>query len=160
MTKETINQCDKREKNFGTGKKKIQIERIDNKKQKSVAFSKRRMGLFKKADQYRKSTGCKIAAIAFSPAGHLYTTDGGDGTSVDEIVDNYLSLAGLPSTRNGLPSTRNEDDSSSSSSDAAKLTGWILDEIIAGEKSNGDDPLAMKALLEMIKQEVDNRITC
>ncbi|XP_047313584.1 MADS-box transcription factor 51-like [Impatiens glandulifera] len=154
MTKETINQCDKREKNFGTGKKKIQIERIDNKKQKSVAFSKRRMGLFKKADQYRKSTGCKIAAIAFSPAGHLYTTDGGDGTSVDEIVDNYLSLAGLPSTRN------EDDSSSSSSSDAAKLTGWILDEIIAGEKSNGDDPLAMKALLEMIKQEVDNRITC
>uniref|UniRef100_A0A7N0RDU4 MADS-box domain-containing protein n=1 Tax=Kalanchoe fedtschenkoi TaxID=63787 RepID=A0A7N0RDU4_KALFE len=51
----------------GTGKKKIEIKRIEDLNKRYITFSKRRPGLFKKAEELSELTGCGVAALAFSP---------------------------------------------------------------------------------------------
>ncbi|KAI3971971.1 hypothetical protein MKX01_021732 [Papaver californicum] len=55
------------------GKKKIEIKKIHDKKKRSVTFTKRRQGLFKKADELCRLTGADISLIVFSPNGKPYT---------------------------------------------------------------------------------------
>ena len=43
------------------GRKKIEIERIDDERVRRVCFKKRRIGICKKAMQLSKLTGCKIS---------------------------------------------------------------------------------------------------
>lgn len=43
------------------GRKKIEIQPIDDERVRRVCFKKRRIGLFKKAIQLSKLTGCKIS---------------------------------------------------------------------------------------------------
>ncbi|KAI3869355.1 hypothetical protein MKX03_014533 [Papaver bracteatum] len=55
------------------GKKKIEIKKIDDRKKRSVTFTKRRQGLFKKADELCSLTGADVSLIVFSPSGKLFT---------------------------------------------------------------------------------------
>ncbi|XP_026453060.1 agamous-like MADS-box protein AGL29 [Papaver somniferum] len=58
---------------MGTGRKKIEIKMIHDRKKRSVTFSKRRQGLFKKADELCRLTGADISLSVFSPSGKLFT---------------------------------------------------------------------------------------
>ncbi|KAI3992749.1 hypothetical protein MKX01_021710 [Papaver californicum] len=55
------------------GKKKIEIKKIHDRKKRSVTFTERRQGLFKKADELCRLTGADISLIVFSPNGKPYT---------------------------------------------------------------------------------------
>ncbi|KAI3853307.1 hypothetical protein MKW92_001348 [Papaver armeniacum] len=55
------------------GKRKIEIKKIEDKKQRSVSFTKRRNGLFKKAHELCRRTGASISMIVFSPGGKPFT---------------------------------------------------------------------------------------
>ncbi|XP_015080537.1 myocyte-specific enhancer factor 2A-like [Solanum pennellii] len=58
----------------GTGKKKIDIKKLASNSSRKVTFSKRRTGLFKKAEELATKSGARIALLVLSPAGRLYTS--------------------------------------------------------------------------------------
>ncbi|KAF8394265.1 hypothetical protein HHK36_020472 [Tetracentron sinense] len=70
------------------GKRKIEIEKLENPNKRQVTFSKRRKGLFKKAAEACSLCDAEIAVIVFSPAGKPYTFG---HASVDSLIDRYLS---------------------------------------------------------------------
>ncbi|XP_024188140.1 agamous-like MADS-box protein AGL62 [Rosa chinensis] len=68
------------------GLKKIEIKKITDKESLKVTYSKRRKGLFRKADDFCSKTGAQIAIITFSP-GMKQLTFG--QPSVESIIDRY-----------------------------------------------------------------------
>nr|QFQ50769.1 flowering locus C [Prunus dulcis] len=70
------------------GKKKIAIEKIENKQSRAVTFSRRRNGLFKKAKDFSNLSGSSVAILVISPAGRRYTYA---SPSFDSVVDQLLS---------------------------------------------------------------------
>ncbi|KAL6347295.1 hypothetical protein AAG906_013731 [Vitis piasezkii] len=58
--------------NFPMSRQKIQIKKIDNTAARQVTSSKRRRGLFKKAQELSTLCDAEIAHIVFSAAGKLF----------------------------------------------------------------------------------------
>uniref|UniRef100_M1D9S6 MADS-box transcription factor 47 n=1 Tax=Solanum tuberosum TaxID=4113 RepID=M1D9S6_SOLTU len=65
---------------MGTGKKKIEIEKITKKLARLATFSKRKKGLFRKAEELESLTSSRVTSVVFSPSGIPYTY--GDVNSV------------------------------------------------------------------------------
>jgi len=78
------------EKKKNTGRKKIAIEKIEKSSNKQVTFSKRRVGLFRKASELCILCNVNIAIIVFSPAEKLFCFGHPD---VEAIVGSYLKGA-------------------------------------------------------------------
>ncbi|KAK6784412.1 hypothetical protein RDI58_017867 [Solanum bulbocastanum] len=58
---------------MGTGKKKIEIEKIEDKTSRMYTFSKREKGLFKKNEELESLTGYPMAYVVFSSTKTPYT---------------------------------------------------------------------------------------
>ncbi|KAK4836019.1 hypothetical protein QYF36_017525 [Acer negundo] len=71
----------------GTGRKKIEIKKIENKFGRKVTFSKRRKGLFKKTEELCRLTDAEIAIIVFSNKGRLFSYG---YPSVEHVVNRFL----------------------------------------------------------------------
>nr|QWX93781.1 MADS-box protein 42 [Cunninghamia lanceolata] len=71
------------------GKVKIPIKKIENPNSRQVCFSKRRMGIFKKASELSIMCGAEIAIIVFSPAGKAFTFG---SPNIDFVVDKYQNI--------------------------------------------------------------------
>ncbi|XP_047044195.1 agamous-like MADS-box protein AGL62 [Lolium rigidum] len=72
----------------GTGRKKIEIRPIESKEARQVCFSKRRVGLFKKAIELATICDAKVGAVAFSPGDNVFTFG---HPSVDSVLDRFYS---------------------------------------------------------------------
>ncbi|KAF9591012.1 hypothetical protein IFM89_001222 [Coptis chinensis] len=70
------------------GKRKIDIERIDDKGKRQVTFSKRRNGLYQKAADLCVLCGCQIAIVVFSGKERLFTFG---HPSVDGLINHYCN---------------------------------------------------------------------
>ncbi|KAK4783371.1 hypothetical protein SAY86_007745 [Trapa natans] len=70
-----------------TGRKKIEIKKIDNKSSQQVTFSKRRAGLFKKASELCILCGTQIAIIVFSPVHKIFSFG---HPSIEAVINRYL----------------------------------------------------------------------
>ncbi|XP_068667647.1 MADS-box transcription factor 47-like [Aristolochia californica] len=57
---------------MGMGKRKLEMKKIENRQALQVTFSKRKKGLFKKAEQLSLLTGASVFLVAFSPAGRPF----------------------------------------------------------------------------------------
>ncbi|KAL4161564.1 hypothetical protein PRNP1_002118 [Phytophthora ramorum] len=68
------------------GRKKIQIKRIEDDRNRQVTFAKRKNGIFKKAMELSKLCDCEIALIVFDSNNKLYQYS---STSVDQILLKY-----------------------------------------------------------------------
>ncbi|KAI3979470.1 hypothetical protein MKX01_001662 [Papaver californicum] len=55
------------------GKRRIEITKIEDRQKRNVAFTKRRKGLFKKADDLFRLTGTEIFLLVISPGGNPFT---------------------------------------------------------------------------------------
>ncbi|QCD85902.1 agamous-like MADS-box protein AGL61 [Vigna unguiculata] len=55
------------------GRRKIEIVRVKNPNRRQITFSKRRTGLFKKANELSIMCGAKIAIVVFSPGNKPYS---------------------------------------------------------------------------------------
>ncbi|XP_068667660.1 MADS-box protein AGL24-like [Aristolochia californica] len=55
-----------------TGKRKLEMKKIENRQTLQVTFSKHKKGLFKKADQLSILTGAPVLVVAFSAAGRPF----------------------------------------------------------------------------------------
>jgi len=77
------------------GRRKIQIQPIANERKRSATFSKRKMGLFKKAHELGVLCSVDIAVIIFDEQKGRYATLHEYGsTSVDDIVRRHLQFDG------------------------------------------------------------------
>ncbi|KAH0635580.1 hypothetical protein KY289_035495 [Solanum tuberosum] len=61
------------DKKTGKGRQKIEMKLIESKEAHAVTFSKRKKGLFKKADEYSTLTGEDVGVLLFSPSGKPYS---------------------------------------------------------------------------------------
>ncbi|CAL9037642.1 unnamed protein product [Musa banksii] len=82
-----------RKRKTSMGRQKIEIKRIESEEARQVCFSKRRAGLFKKANELSVLCGAELALIVFSPAGKPFSFG---HPSVDSIVDRFLSRGPAP----------------------------------------------------------------
>ncbi|MCL7042573.1 hypothetical protein MKW94_014900 [Papaver nudicaule] len=71
----------------GAGRQKIKIEKIQSKSKMLVTFSKRKKGLFKKAEELSVLCGAEIGLVAFSPAGKPFVF-GNPHLLIDRFVNN------------------------------------------------------------------------
>ncbi|XP_042507020.1 agamous-like MADS-box protein AGL61 [Macadamia integrifolia] len=74
------------------GRQKIEIKRINCEASRQVTFSKRRVGLFKKASELCTLCGAQTAILVFSPAGKVFSF-GHPG--VESIIERYLTANDL-----------------------------------------------------------------
>ncbi|KAI3445858.1 hypothetical protein Pfo_002523 [Paulownia fortunei] len=74
-------------KKTSQGRKKIEIKKIENLSNRQVTFSKRRVGLFKKASELCILSGAEIAIIVHSLGKRVFAF--GQPT-VDSVVDRFL----------------------------------------------------------------------
>ncbi|XP_002262889.2 MADS-box protein SVP isoform X2 [Vitis vinifera] len=72
--------------NFPMARQKIQIKKIDNTAARQVTFSKRRRGLFKKAQELSILCDAEIALIVFSAAGKLFEYS---SSSVSQVIGRH-----------------------------------------------------------------------
>lgn len=70
-----------------SGRRKIEIKRIENNNSRQVTFSKRRTGLFKIASELCVLTGAEMAILVESPGGRVFAFGHHD---VDSVIDIYL----------------------------------------------------------------------
>ncbi|CAM0954852.1 unnamed protein product [Alopecurus aequalis] len=73
----------------GTGRKKIEIQLIENKEARAICFSKRRRGLFNKAREVSTLCGAEVASIVFSPWGKAFSFG---SPSVDSVLDRFCTF--------------------------------------------------------------------
>ena len=71
------------------GKNKIEIKKIENSNSRQVYFSKRRMGIFKKANELAILCGIEIAIIVYSPIGKAFTFG---SPNIDFVLDKYQKI--------------------------------------------------------------------
>ncbi|XP_051136982.1 MADS-box transcription factor 3-like [Andrographis paniculata] len=69
------------------GKKRLEIKPIEDKAKRNTAFTKRRNGLCRKAENLCDLCGGEVAVIVFSNAGNLFAYS---NTLVDQVVECYL----------------------------------------------------------------------
>lgn len=107
-----------------SGRRKIEIRKIENKNALKVTFSKRRQGLFKKASEICLLCGAQIAVITFSPAGKPYSFG---SPSVDTVLDRFLNRFRLPRPPLSLlppPSRERREAASTSKNGERKEEGY------------------------------------
>ncbi|GKB74291.1 agamous-like MADS-box protein AGL62 [Tanacetum coccineum] len=75
-----------RMKKTSQGRRKIEIKKIEKTSSRQVTFSKRRSGLFKKADELCDLTGAEIGIIVESPGGRIITYG---HPNIEEIISRY-----------------------------------------------------------------------
>lgn len=84
---------------MASGRKKVEIKKIEKKQSRLVTFSKRRNGLFGKAAQLcSMSAGAHIAVIVFSPHGRPYAFG---HPSADSVIGRFLSRSDSATASDG-----------------------------------------------------------
>ncbi|KAI7996937.1 Agamous-like MADS-box protein AGL28, partial [Camellia lanceoleosa] len=147
---------------MGSGRRKIEIKRVEKEGQRMVTFSKRRRGLFNKARQLRCLTGADIAILTFSPAGRPYThgepsfdalpvgrpyTHG--KPSFDALVDRYLNTAAA--------GEKAEEGCEAAAANHHRLSSW-LDALQFDASDSIEDLEILKKGLEEIAAKVVEKI--
>jgi len=127
------------------GRRKIEIEIVKDPNTRQVTFSKRRTGLFKKANELSILCGAEIAIVVFSPGNRPYSF-GHPG--IDVVAAKYLQQEPEPSDSQGNPSSDAPDieklnlELVQASSDAPSIEKLnlelteVLAQIQEGEKQN------------------------
>ena len=109
------------------GRRKIEIKMVKDPNTRQVTFSKRRMGLFKKANELSILCGAEVAIVVFSPGSRPYSF-GHPG--VDVVAAKYLQ-------QQETEPSDSQENPSSDALDVEKLNlelGEVLAQIREGEK--------------------------
>ncbi|KAL3851464.1 hypothetical protein ACJIZ3_013346 [Penstemon smallii] len=118
------------------GRRKIPIEKIKKKTSLQVTFTKRRMGLFKKASELCVLCGSEIAILVQSPADKIFSFG---NPSVDYVINRFQTGATSSSLPNSRTTTTNENSRIKYAEAALKLEGEIAKKNkIIKEKETGE----------------------
>ncbi|ONH90687.1 hypothetical protein PRUPE_8G069300 [Prunus persica] len=126
-------------------RRKIQIKKIDNTTARQVTFSKRRRGLFKKAQELSTLCDAEIALVVFSATGKLFEYT---SSSVQQVIERHGLLSSNYDQLN-QPSLELQLESSTS----AALSKEIAESTHELRKLMGEElqELNMKELQELEK---------
>ncbi|XP_004234880.1 agamous-like MADS-box protein AGL62 [Solanum lycopersicum] len=131
---------------MGTGKKKIEMEKITKKSCRMVTFSKRRNGLFKKNEELESLTGSQVSSVVLSPAGRIYTY--GD---VNTAINMHFSK--IDCMRQSDSDVVVSSGSSELRSSSKSLRDW-LEDIDVEQCQNLNQLLLLKEQLEGTKKKI------
>ncbi|KAJ9705731.1 hypothetical protein PVL29_003697 [Vitis rotundifolia] len=117
---------------------KIQIKKIENTAARQVTSSKRRRGLFKKAQELSTLCDAEIALIVFSAAGKLFEYS---SSSVSQVTERH----------NQHPQTPEKPEPASLELQLENSTSAVLSEEIPSRKMRGEElqGLKMEELIEL-----------
>jgi hypothetical protein len=96
---------DDKRRNWGTGRKKIRIEFIENKLKRQITFSKRKSGMMKKIHELTTLTGTEALLILVSETGHIYSyatprtvslVDDPDVNPIKNALESYVRTMSHP----------------------------------------------------------------
>ncbi|CAL2278010.1 unnamed protein product [Prunus armeniaca] len=126
-------------------RRKIQIKKIDNTTARQVTFSKRRRGLFKKAQELSTLCDAEIALVVFSATGKLFEFT---SSSVQQVIERH-DLLSSDFDKLNHPSLELQVESSTS----AALSKEIAEKTHELRKLMGEElqELNMKELQELEK---------
>ncbi|CAI9094282.1 OLC1v1029994C1 [Oldenlandia corymbosa var. corymbosa] len=105
-------------------RRRVEIKKIDDNNKRQVTFTKRRQGLFKKANELCKKCDCQIAVMAVSKAGNLFAFG---NPTFDATVQRYLDVkaaeaaAGVPETKADVLHQQQEEPESEEDSESTDL---------------------------------------
>ncbi|XVF87192.1 hypothetical protein PTKIN_Ptkin18bG0099500 [Pterospermum kingtungense] len=143
------------------GRRKITMEMVKDSGSRQVTFSKRRSGLFKKANELTTLCAAQIAVVVFSPGGRPYSFG---HPSVEAVTERFLNQETEPNV--SIPGQEAKSELESKEKElsqqlngllrqieAEKKRGEVLDKAIKRTKQNKYekpiDELDMHELLEM-----------
>ena len=123
------------------GRQKIEIKKIESEDVRHVTFSKRRIGVFKKACDLSTLCGANIALVVHSPTGKPYSFG---CPNVEEVINRYLTEAmddvlGMTQGQGGQPTLLKE-----------------LNEKFMEASKRTDDGRAKKMMVEGARKEVES----
>ncbi|XP_015164377.1 MADS-box protein SVP-like [Solanum tuberosum] len=142
---------------MGTGKKKIEIEKITKQTARMVTFSKRRKGLFRKAEELESLSSSRVTSVVFSPLDKPYTY--GD---VNYVIKRHFSSCIRPKistpVMNSHHSSSDVSDESSGSKSSSTPNGnglrsWVEDIDVEGYQ-NLNQLLMLKEQLEGTRKKI------
>ncbi|KAM3396959.1 hypothetical protein P3S68_000471 [Capsicum galapagoense] len=85
------------DKRGGKGRQKIEMKLIKSKEARTVAFSKRKNGLDKKAKEYSNLTGADVGFILFTQAGKPHSCG---SPNIEKVIDKFHELKQNDSLQN------------------------------------------------------------
>ncbi|KAG5621322.1 hypothetical protein H5410_006540 [Solanum commersonii] len=75
------------ERKKGKGRQKIEMKFVESKEARNVTFSKRKLSLFKKINEFSALTEANVVVLLFSPSGKPYSYG---NTSIEKITDKFF----------------------------------------------------------------------
>ncbi|GAB2279889.1 hypothetical protein Dimus_014525 [Dionaea muscipula] len=142
------------------GRRKVEIKRITNSSARLVAFSKRRSGVFKKANELSTLCDAQIIVIVFSPAGKPFSFGQPD---VESIIERFL---GADHDKNKLlqleqyQQSRSDDDDDDDNKKQIEMLNKQLNDLnqqIMEEKKKGE-VLHNKIILRGLKMNIHGKL--
>lgn len=151
------------------GRRKIEIEMVKDTNARQVTFSKRRNGLFKKANELATLCAAQIAIIVFSPGGKPFSFG---NPNVDAVTSRFLnedcSIEVNPERQVRVEKLNEELTTLLMQLHMEKMRGKMLDKTLkeSGASKNllninemsYDELLKLKAKLEELKKIVKGHI--
>ncbi|XVE51597.1 hypothetical protein DITRI_Ditri02bG0054400 [Diplodiscus trichospermus] len=138
------------------GRRKIEMEMVKDKGLRQVTFSKRRVGMFKKADELAILCGAQVATIVFSPGGKPYSFG---HPCVEAVAQRFLNQEATPNV--SIPCQlvdsqqerllKQQLDCLLEQIEAEKKRGEVLEEAL---KASGKDKVDEKSLNELNREEL------
>ncbi|KAK6793833.1 hypothetical protein RDI58_007286 [Solanum bulbocastanum] len=144
---------------MGTGKKKIEIEKLTKKSSRMVTFYKRRKGLFKKNEELESLTGSQVASIVLSPNGRTYTyrdvntAINGHFPNIDCMKQSTSGINFHDSNSDVVVSSRSSEFRSSLTPRRKSLRDWVED-IDVEQCQNLNQLLLLKEQLEGTEKKI------
>ncbi|WRX27562.1 Transcription factor [Theobroma cacao] len=152
------------------GRRKIEMEMVKDSSSRQVTFSKRRTGLFKKANELATLCGAQVAIVVFSPGGKPFSFG---HPSVEAVTQQFLNQDTKPKV--GSQQQAKVEKLSQQLNDllkqiqAEKKRGEMLDkEIKASGKHKCQKPvnelsldelLQMKQSMEELREKLKGRVS-
>lgn len=129
-------------KKTSMGRQRIEIKKIENEESRQVCFSKRRAGLFKKANELSILCGAEVALIVFSPAGKPFSFGHPHVDSIsNRFLANSMATSNYVEPRHGaiMRELNRKTTELVGLSEAAKKKKAMLEEETI-KRNNGDEP--------------------
>lgn len=140
------------------GRRKIEMKMVKDSSSRQVTFSKRRTGLFKKANELATLCGAEVAIVVFSPGGKPFSFG---HPNFDSVADRFLNQDPKPKDENVIGSSRAEKLNQQltdllKQSQAEKKRGEMLDKEIKAKSCKASiDDLSLNEL-EKLKRSMEN----
>lgn len=129
------------------GRRKVEMKRLTDKSSRQVTFSKRRSGLFKKANELSTLCAVRVAVIVFSPGGKPFSFG---HPSVDSVVSQFSSRP-----RGGIGGLTREDETATAEEMSRRL--GEVGRMLEAEKRKGKVLEMMMTMMRkgMTEEEIE-----